>query len=59
MVEQILEVVERELGKEAAKEVESWYDDSDWLTCLEMAGVDNWEGWVYAIDIRDGNTDEY
>lgn len=25
-----------------------------WLTCLENAGVDNWEGWDYACDLLDG-----
>lgn len=24
-----------------------------WLTCLENAGVDNWEGWDYAVDLLD------
>lgn len=23
----------------------------DWLNCLECAGVDNWNGWEYALDI--------
>lgn len=25
-----------------------------WLSCLEQAGVDNWEGYGIAIDIQDG-----
>ncbi len=25
---------------------------SDWLSCLETAGVDNWEGYDYACDIK-------
>ena len=29
--------------------------DADWLRCLEAAGVDNWEGYDMAIDIRDGD----
>jgi len=24
-----------------------------WLTCLENAGVDNWEGYDHAIDLLD------
>lgn len=27
----------------------------DWLDCLEAAGVDNWGGWDYALEIRDDN----
>ena len=26
----------------------------DWLECLEAAGVDNWEGYSVAWDIKDG-----
>jgi hypothetical protein len=29
-------------------------DREDWLCCLEMAGVDNWSGFDYARDLRDG-----
>jgi hypothetical protein len=25
--------------------------DSDWLRCLQFAGVDNWEGYDYAKDL--------
>ena len=28
--------------------------DADWLSCLEAAGVDNWDGIEEAIKIRDG-----
>jgi len=28
-------------------------DDSEWLSCLEQAGVDNWQGIDVAYDIRD------
>ena len=28
-------------------------DRDDWLCCLESAGVDNWEGYDVAQDIRD------
>jgi len=29
-------------------------DRSEWLQCLEYAGVDNWEGYNLAHDIKDG-----
>ena len=29
-------------------------ENSNWLECLESAGVDNWEGWDYAVDIKNG-----
>lgn len=32
--------------------------DSDWLTCLEAAGVDNWEGISAAHAIAEGAEDE-
>jgi hypothetical protein len=36
-------------------EYDSLKDDADWLTCLEAAGVDNWDGYEVARDIqRDG-----
>lgn len=25
--------------------------DSEWLCCLEAAGVDNWDGYDYAIEL--------
>lgn len=25
--------------------------DQKWLRCLEGAGVDNWDGWDYAVDL--------
>lgn len=37
------------------KEYERLLEDSDWLSCLEQAGVDNWDGWDYAIDIKNGD----
>lgn len=27
-------------------------EDSEWLSCLEAAGVDNWDGFDEAINIR-------
>lgn len=32
---------------------------SNWLHCLEAAGVDNWEGMDYAADLRRENPEEY
>lgn len=33
------------------REYEQLLSDSDWLACLEAAGVDNWEGFDIARDI--------
>jgi hypothetical protein len=33
------------------KEYESLLEDSRWLSCLEAAGVDNWNGYDHASDI--------
>lgn len=41
------------------KEYHSLLDDSEWLSYLEAAGVDNWEGYDYAQELRQGaNGDE-
>ena len=37
------------------KIVEKLEKRDEWLSCLEQAGVDNWEGLGVAVDIRDGN----
>ena len=37
------------------KEYNRLLKDSQWLSCLESAGVDNWEGIEMAFDIRDEN----
>ncbi len=45
-----------ELKKEIIKlnkTVSAMEDDIEWLNCLEQAGVDNWEGFGVAQDIRD------
>lgn len=36
-------------------EYEDLKEESEWLACLEEAGVDNWEGIDYAHEIRDNN----
>ncbi len=35
---------------------DSMVDDVMWLHCLENAGVDNWEGCVYAQELYDNST---
>jgi hypothetical protein len=35
------------------KEYESLLEDSNWLSCLESAGVDNWQGIDYAISLKE------
>jgi hypothetical protein len=32
---------------------DSLIEDSIWLSFLEMAGVDNWEGYSYAQELRE------
>lgn len=34
------------------KEYESLKEDSDWLQCLQSAGVDNWSGYDYARELQ-------
>ena len=36
----------------AAEYVAELEERDDWLKCLEMAGVDNWEGYGHAWDIQ-------
>lgn len=33
------------------KEYEKLLERSNWLDCLEVAGVDNWEGISYALEL--------
>lgn len=40
------------------KEYESLLEDRDWLSCLEAAGVDNWSGYDYAIELRQAAENE-
>jgi phage pi2 protein 07 len=39
------------------KEYQELKRESDWLACLEAAGVDNWSGYDYAISLRDDDDD--
>lgn len=40
------------------KEYKQLKEDSDWLQCLEAAGVDNWSGMEYAIQLRRENEED-
>lgn len=40
------------------KEYDRLVKDSEWLSCLEAAGVDNWEGYDYAIEMMHEDADE-
>ena len=44
---------EKEMVTIPKREYEQLKAESDWLSCLEQAGVDNWEGYCFAIDLRD------
>ena len=44
---------EKDKNEKLSKKVEALEVKADWLYCLEAAGVDNWEGYDIAIDIRD------
>lgn len=39
------------------KEYDQLVKDSEWLSCLEQAGVDNWEGIEMAYEIETENKD--
>lgn len=39
------------------KEYESLLDDQSFLSALRAAGVDNWEGYDFAVDIYQGEED--
>lgn len=45
-----------ELAEKLRKELEAYIedaeDDQEWLSALEAAGVDNWEGYEEALSIR-------
>jgi hypothetical protein len=36
-------------------EYESLKKDSEWLICLEAAGVDNWDGYDCAVEMREAD----
>lgn len=33
-------------------EYEELKEAARWLSCLEAAGVDNWDGWSFALQIK-------
>lgn len=39
------------------KEYDRLVEDSKWLSYLEAAGVDNWEGYGFACEARDEDTE--
>jgi len=43
---------EKEMITITKQEYDFLVEDSEWLTCLENAGVDNWEGYSFACDLR-------
>ncbi len=50
--------MERETITITKKEYEKLKDDSKWLSCLEAAGVDNWEGYDFARELLDDDDDD-
>lgn len=40
------------------KEYDSMLEDRNWLTALESAGVDNWEGYDFALELLHEYNDE-
>jgi hypothetical protein len=34
------------------EEYEQLVKDSEWLSCLEDAGVDNWSGYDFALELK-------
>ena len=46
-------IISIERWKEALHYIDKLEERSDWLTCLEYAGVDNWEGHHYAYEVQE------
>lgn len=44
--------MEEELITITKKEYDSLKESQQWLTCLEDAGVDNWQGIEYAYELK-------
>ncbi len=42
----------------SSDEYHSLKEDADFLYCLEVAGVDNWEGYDTAVRLSDGDISE-
>jgi hypothetical protein len=58
----VVEEFEDEINEDTVtitkKEYEQLLEDSKWLSCLESAGVDNWAGYDYAVDLMRENESE-
>ena len=46
-----------ELVTISKKEYDELCERDEWLTYLEAAGVDNWDGFEYAMELRDEEKD--
>lgn len=47
-----------EFRKDLAELVDSAAHDSTWISCLEAAGVDNWDGYSEAQDMMPDDDEE-
>lgn len=45
------QVLNEDLAKPYIKYIEGLEEDSNFLQCLESAGVDNWSGYDYAVEL--------
>lgn len=55
MKEEIIKIIIQVLGEPLAqpyiKYLNGLEKDSDFLSCLQSAGVDNWNGYDYAVEL--------
>lgn len=49
---------EKEMITITREEYEQLLDDRECLSCLKAAGVDNWEGYDYAMEMYDSYCEE-
>ena len=47
-----------ELVEITKEEYSKLLEDQRWLQALESAGVDNWEGYDWAVDLFNGNYED-
>jgi len=45
---------EKESDREQVRKFAHLVGDQKWIDALEAAGVDNWDGYTYAIDVYQG-----
>ena len=69
-IEEIIKAIPQPIEIEVEKKVEDdkvivsksylleLQKDRDMLCCLEAAGVDNWDGYCYALEMMEGEVDE-